>query len=54
MLPEFYRERIRKELGPMYDLLPPGALEHDQNAYLQTVSEEPELVPMVMRTQRVS
>ena len=54
VLPEFYRERIRKELGPMYDLLPAGALQHDQNAYLQTVTEEPELVPMVMRTQRVS
>jgi hypothetical protein len=50
-LPEFYRGRIRRELGPMYDYLPDGALEHDQNAYLHTVTEEPELVPVSLRTQ---
>ncbi len=44
--------RIRRELGPMYQHLPPGALEHDQNAYLQTVSEEPELVPVALRSRR--
>ena len=38
VLPEFYAERIRKELGPMYDYLPEGALYHDQNAYLQTTT----------------
>jgi hypothetical protein len=38
----------------MYDHLPPGALEHDQNAYLQTVSEEPELVPLPLRSRRAS
>jgi len=54
VLPEFYQERIRRELGPMYDHLPPGALEHDQNAYLQTVSEEPELVPLPLRSRRAS
>ena len=54
VLPEFYRERIRKELGPMYEFLPPGALQHDQNAYMQTVTEEPDLVPVMMGTQRVS
>ena len=53
-LPEFYRQRIRKELGPMHDYLPPGALQHDQNAYLQTVTEEPDLVPMALRPQHVS
>jgi hypothetical protein len=54
VLPEFYRERIRRELGPMYDYLPPGALRHDQNAYLESVREEPELVPVALRTRRVS
>ena len=52
VLPEFYGERIRRELGPMYEHLPEGALYHDQNAYLQTVTEEPELVPVPLRSRR--
>jgi hypothetical protein len=52
VLPAFYRDRIRTELGPMYEHLPPGALEHDQNAYLQTVSEDPELAPIPLRSRR--
>ena len=52
VLPEFYQERIRRELGPMHDHLPPGALEHDQNAYLQTVTEEPDLAPVPLRSRR--
>jgi hypothetical protein len=52
VIPEFYQERIRRDLGPMYEHIPPGALEHDQNAYLQTVNEEPELVPVSLRTRR--
>ena len=35
-LPEFYRARIRRELGPLYHYLPEGALAHDPNAYLNT------------------
>ena len=38
-LPEFYAERIRRELGPAYDFLPEGALEHDPNAYLHATTE---------------
>jgi len=53
-LPEFYRSRIRRELGPMYQHLPPGAILHDQNAYLQTVKEEPALAPVPLRARRVS
>ncbi len=34
-LPEFYRHRIEKQLGPLWDALPEGALMHDQNAYLK-------------------
>ncbi len=34
-VPEFYVARIRRELGPLYDYLPPGALMHDPNAYLR-------------------
>jgi hypothetical protein len=32
-LPDFYIERMRKSLGPLWDALPLGALTHDQNAY---------------------
>jgi hypothetical protein len=38
-LPEFYASRIRRELGPAYNYLPAGALEHDPNAYLHATTE---------------
>jgi hypothetical protein len=34
VLPAFYRGLARRELGPLYDLLPEGAMEHDHLAYL--------------------
>ena len=34
-LPDFYRDRIRRQLGPLWDALPEGALMHDPNAYLK-------------------
>ncbi len=39
-LPPFYIERVKRDLGPWWDFLPAGALEHDPHAYLgrQTVS----------------
>ena len=33
-LPAFFRDRIRRDLGPLWDYLPEGALTHDPNAYL--------------------
>ncbi len=33
-LPQFYTELVRKDLGPLWAWLPPGALDHDPNAYL--------------------
>ena len=33
-IPTFYRERIRQDLGSLYDHLPAGAMVHDPNAYL--------------------
>jgi hypothetical protein len=39
VLPPFYYERIRRELGPLYEYLPDGALYHDQNAYLESTSQ---------------
>lgn len=38
-LPEFYRARIRADLGALYDWLPPGALMHDPNAYLRASAQ---------------
>ncbi len=36
VLPDFYREQVRKDLGPFWNWLPEGALRHDQNAYLKS------------------
>jgi len=35
-IPQFYVERIKEELGPLYAELPAGAIEHDPNAWLKT------------------
>jgi len=34
-LPEFFAERVQRDLGPLWSWLPAGALEHDPNAYLK-------------------
>jgi hypothetical protein len=52
VLPQFYHERIRRELGPMYDYLPEGAINHDPTAYLSSVAEEPALAPVALRSRR--
>jgi len=33
-LPQFFVDQVRKDLGPLWEWLPQGALYHDQNAYL--------------------
>jgi hypothetical protein len=35
VLPAFYRDRVRKDLGYWWDALPEGSLCHDPNAYLK-------------------
>jgi hypothetical protein len=35
VLPSFYSEHVRRDLGPFWDALPAGALSHDPNAYLK-------------------
>lgn len=35
-VPEFYTDWIRRDLGPLWDWLPDGALYHDPNAYLHS------------------
>ncbi len=37
VLPGFYESQVRKDLGPLWSLLPAGALDHDPNAYLKSV-----------------
>ncbi|MDX1578881.1 MAG: radical SAM protein, partial [Gemmatimonadota bacterium] len=47
-LPAFYVDRVRKDLGPLWDYLPEGALEHDPYAYLKSTGgtvPAPEAVP---------
>jgi hypothetical protein len=39
ILPQFYVQRIRSELGGAYRFLPEGALSHDPNAYLHATTE---------------
>ena len=49
-LPAFYLDRIRRELGPMFEHLPAGALSHDPNAYLAATADVPE--PVTLRSRR--
>ena len=35
-IPQFYVDRVRHELGPLWEWLPAGALQHDPNAYLKS------------------
>jgi hypothetical protein len=35
VLPPFYTEQVRNDLGPLWKFLPEGALSHDPNAYLR-------------------
>jgi hypothetical protein len=35
-LPSFYVDRIRRDLGALWQWLPPGALDHDPHAYLRS------------------
>jgi hypothetical protein len=36
VLPRFYADRVKKDLGHWWDALPEGSLCHDQNAYLKS------------------
>lgn len=46
-LPDFYVNKIRTELGPMWEKLPPGAVEHDAYAYLHKSEKAKPPVPGV-------
>jgi hypothetical protein len=38
VVPPFYVERVKSDLGPLWPWLPPGGLHHDPNAYLKSLA----------------
>lgn len=51
VIPQFYIDLVKKDLGPLWHWLPEGALQHDPNAYLKTEIEsrqEEEVVRLVV------
>ncbi|MFQ5823785.1 MAG: B12-binding domain-containing radical SAM protein [bacterium] len=38
-IPQFYLDWVRKDLGPLWEWLPEGALQYDPNAYLKSKKE---------------
>ncbi len=42
-IPAYYVDRVRKDLGAMWQWLPPEALQHDPNAYLNSEIRSPAL-----------
>ncbi|MGH9894406.1 MAG: hypothetical protein ACREA0_20960 [bacterium] len=42
VLPDYYRERIKRSLGPLWYALPRDALVHDQNASFNSACETSE------------
>jgi len=45
VLPAFYHDKIRRDLGSLYQFLPEGAIYHDQNAYLKAQEAGTATVP---------
>jgi hypothetical protein len=39
-IPQFYIDIMKKDLGPLWEYLPEGAIYHDQNAYLKSEMEK--------------
>jgi hypothetical protein len=52
-LPDFYRDRVRRELGALYEYLPQGALFHDPNAYLESAAPPQGAEPVPLRSRLV-
>ena len=41
VLPQFFIDRVKNDLGPLWEFLPEGGLEHDRNAYLKSTGGVP-------------
>ncbi len=52
VLPAFYHNRIKRDLGPLYQYLPEGALYHDPNAYLGSTARSAAPEPVRLRAAR--
>jgi hypothetical protein len=50
VLPEFYAERVRRDLGQFYAYLPEGALMHDPDAYLESQTAGVQLTALSARS----
>ena len=37
-LPQFYMDLARRDMGPLWEWLPKGAMDHDPNAYLKSAT----------------
>ena len=49
-VPQYYVDAIRRDLGPLWEWLPKGAVDHDPNAYLKSeerTTQIPSTVPVV-------
>ncbi len=44
-LPQFFTDRVKRDLGPLWHWLPAGAMEHDPNAYLKAHERGSIVVP---------
>jgi hypothetical protein len=40
VLPQFYVNKIKEDLGPLWEWLPEGAIYHDHNAYLNSIEQQ--------------
>jgi hypothetical protein len=54
VLPAFYHDRLRRDLGPLYEYLPDGALYHDPNAYLGSEAPAQVSEPVALQGRLVS
>jgi len=49
-LPKFYVDRVKRDLGDLWEHLPEGALYHDPNAYLKGQAQQGDAANLVLRT----
>jgi hypothetical protein len=54
VLPAFYHRRIQRDLGPLYQYLPEGALYHDPNAYLASTPRPATVEPVRLQARPVA
>ena len=53
VIPEFYIDMMKKDLGPLWEWLPEGAIYHDQNAYYKKDKERKRLKAEQKQKQKI-